>query len=162
MRILVVNAGSSSLKLSLLDDDDQLAGAKELTAHGGQFDAEEVARELDRLCREHIGFEWLCGGVGMNALAQATTNRMMDSAIDCANRGWPVFPCNPSTKQPLTAKGFKDASIDINRIVDWWTRHPDAMIGVPTGAGRSLNERPKRKPNVKNPSGSRHSQRAGR
>jgi transposase len=24
------------------------------------------ARELDRLCREHIGFEWMCGGVGMN------------------------------------------------------------------------------------------------
>ena len=24
------------------------------------------ARELDRLCREHTGFEWLCGGVGMN------------------------------------------------------------------------------------------------
>src|SRR3712207_2313519 len=24
------------------------------------------ARELDRLCGEHIGFEWLCGGVGMN------------------------------------------------------------------------------------------------
>jgi transposase len=24
------------------------------------------ARELDRLCREHIGFEWLCGGAGMN------------------------------------------------------------------------------------------------
>src|SRR4029453_18602097 len=24
------------------------------------------ARELDRLCREHIGFEGLCGGVGMN------------------------------------------------------------------------------------------------
>jgi transposase len=24
------------------------------------------ARELERLCREHIGFEWLCGGVGMN------------------------------------------------------------------------------------------------
>src|SRR5919112_4925451 len=24
------------------------------------------ARELARLCREHIGFEWLCGGVGMN------------------------------------------------------------------------------------------------
>jgi transposase len=24
------------------------------------------AREVDRLCREQIGFEWLCGGVGMN------------------------------------------------------------------------------------------------
>lgn len=25
------------------------------------------ARELARLCREHIAFQWLCGGVGMNA-----------------------------------------------------------------------------------------------
>src|SRR4028119_1455253 len=24
------------------------------------------AREVDRLCREHTGFEWLCGGVGVN------------------------------------------------------------------------------------------------
>ena len=24
------------------------------------------ARALDRRCREHTGFEWLCGGVGMN------------------------------------------------------------------------------------------------
>src|SRR5215213_9837628 len=29
------------------------------------------AREVDRLCREHIGFEWLCGGVGMNHTALA-------------------------------------------------------------------------------------------
>ncbi|HZH46527.1 MAG TPA: transposase [Roseococcus sp.] len=29
------------------------------------------ARELDRLCREHIGFEWLCGGGGMNHTALA-------------------------------------------------------------------------------------------
>ena len=33
----------------MLDDDDQLAGADELTAHGGQFDADELARELDQL-----------------------------------------------------------------------------------------------------------------
>src|SRR3974390_2982429 len=25
------------------------------------------AREVARLCDEHIAFEWLCGGVGMNA-----------------------------------------------------------------------------------------------
>src|SRR5208282_4046691 len=25
------------------------------------------ARELARLCEEHIAFQWLCGGVGMNA-----------------------------------------------------------------------------------------------
>ena len=47
MRILVVNAGSSSLKLSLLDDGDQLIGSKELTAHRGQFDADDVHRQLD-------------------------------------------------------------------------------------------------------------------
>ena len=29
------------------------------------------AREVDRLCQEHIGFEWLCGGVGMNHTALA-------------------------------------------------------------------------------------------
>ena len=47
MRILVVNAGSSSLKLSLLDGADRLAGSTDLPAHGGQFDADEVDRELD-------------------------------------------------------------------------------------------------------------------
>src|SRR5918998_5870184 len=29
------------------------------------------ARELDRLCREHTGFEWLCGGGGMNQTTPA-------------------------------------------------------------------------------------------
>lgn len=29
------------------------------------------ARELARLCEEHIAFQWLCGGVGMNAKALA-------------------------------------------------------------------------------------------
>ncbi len=47
MRILVVNAGSSSLKLSLLGDGDRLAASSELTAHGGEFDAQEVERQLE-------------------------------------------------------------------------------------------------------------------
>jgi hypothetical protein len=68
----------------------------------------------------------------MNA-ALAATNPMMEAAIEYANRGWPVFPCNPSTKQPFTVKGFKDATTDINQICVWWTRHPSAMIGLPTG-----------------------------
>jgi acetate kinase len=49
MRILVVNAGSSSIKLSLLDGTDQLAGSRELTAHGGRFDEKEVQSSLDQL-----------------------------------------------------------------------------------------------------------------
>src|SRR3954465_9577029 len=29
------------------------------------------ARELDRLCREHVGFQWLCGGVSLNHVTLA-------------------------------------------------------------------------------------------
>jgi hypothetical protein len=45
----------------------------------------------------------------------------------------PVFPCNPSDKRPLTVHGFKDASRDETQVRAWWTRFPDAMIGIPTG-----------------------------
>ena len=53
MRTLVVNAGSSSLKLSLLGDGDQLVASSELTAHGGEFDAQEVGRQPCRFCPGH-------------------------------------------------------------------------------------------------------------
>ena len=35
------------------------------------------AREVDRLCREHIGFEWLCGGVGMTTRPWPTSASRM-------------------------------------------------------------------------------------
>ena len=43
MRILVVNAGSSSLKLRVLDPDDAVAGSADLPAPRGSADAAEVA-----------------------------------------------------------------------------------------------------------------------
>lgn len=49
-------------------------------------------------------------------------------------RGWPVFPCSPDTKQPLTKSGFRDASDRLYLIENWTGRWPDAMIGLPTGA----------------------------
>jgi hypothetical protein len=48
--------------------------------------------------------------------------------------GWPVFPCRPRGKQPLTRHGFKDATRDLNTIASWWMRWPEANIGTPTGA----------------------------
>ena len=89
MRVLVVNAGSSSLKLSLLDDDDQLAGAKELTAHGGQFDADEVARELDQLdagTADAVGHRVVHGGseftgpVRLDAAVRGQLDQLTDLA----------------------------------------------------------------------------------
>jgi acetate kinase len=48
MRVLVVNAGSSSLKLRLLDGDDTLIESSDLPADAGGFDAAAVRRELSR------------------------------------------------------------------------------------------------------------------
>ena len=68
---------------------------------------------------------------------------MLDHALAIAARGWPVFPCSPRDKRPLTAKesapGAKDgglylATCEIEQINMWWQRWPKAMIGVPTGA----------------------------
>jgi RecA-family ATPase len=65
---------------------------------------------------------------------------------------YPVFPCRrhaetvtsrgrPETrkpKSPLTERGFLDASRDPDRIRAWWTRWPEALVGVPTGQGTGL------------------------
>jgi acetate kinase len=48
VRVLVVNAGSSSLKLSVLDDD-RLCGARELPAPGAVIEPEQVAAALREL-----------------------------------------------------------------------------------------------------------------
>ncbi len=58
----------------------------------------------------------------------------LELALDYADKGWPVFPCRPANKQPLTTHGFKDASMDPEKIREWWSSNPDAMIGVPTGS----------------------------
>ena len=47
MRVLVVNAGSSSLKLTLLDGEDATIAARELEAPRAQVDPEELRAALD-------------------------------------------------------------------------------------------------------------------
>jgi acetate kinase len=47
VRVLVANAGSSSLKLSLLDEDDRTLAARELEAPGEGVDADELSAALD-------------------------------------------------------------------------------------------------------------------
>ena len=46
MAILAVNAGSSSLKLSLIADDDRILGERELDAPGAQVDPDELDAAL--------------------------------------------------------------------------------------------------------------------
>ncbi|MEV4521449.1 bifunctional DNA primase/polymerase [Micromonospora tulbaghiae] len=51
-----------------------------------------------------------------------------------ASQGIPVFPLMPGEKKPFPgSRGFKDATTDLGQINRWWTSHPQANIGLPTG-----------------------------
>ena len=49
MRVLVFNAGSSSLKIRALDEHDQLLADHELTASRGHFDEDDVAKAIQAM-----------------------------------------------------------------------------------------------------------------
>ena len=68
------------------------------------------------------------------ASVQPDPDRLLAAALWYAATGWPVFPCRPDAKVPLTAHGCKDASTDPVRVRAWWSRWPLANIGVATGA----------------------------
>jgi acetate kinase len=111
MRVLVVNAGSSSIKLSLLDEEDQLAGSNELTAHGGRFDPGEVTHELEKLdaaSADAVGHRVVHGGseftgpVRLDDTVRAELDALTDLAplhqpkslagIDVVSRALPTLP----------------------------------------------------------------------
>jgi len=55
----------------------------------------------------------------------------------------PIFPLTDTGKEPRISKangghGCKDASTDENQIGAWWTRWPNANIGIATGAESGL------------------------
>lgn len=55
-----------------------------------------------------------------------------------AAAGVPIFPCKPGEKRPLTEHGFLDATSDASQVARWWSRYPEANIGMPTGAASGL------------------------
>jgi hypothetical protein len=56
---------------------------------------------------------------------------VLSAAIQYADAGYPVFPCIPGGKRPLTARGFHDASTNVDQIESWWTENPTANIAIP-------------------------------
>jgi putative DNA primase/helicase len=78
-------------------------------------------------------------------------DQIVEFALDYAQRGWHVFPCNPRNKAPFVGKdrdeagneipksgGLYKATTDADQIRAWWTRWPRAMIGVRMGAASGV------------------------
>ena len=60
-------------------------------------------------------------------------NPFARAAARYAEIGWPVFPVIPRDKQPLTSKGFLDATTDPAQVAEWAAQWPDANIGFCPG-----------------------------
>lgn len=82
MRVLVVNAGSSSLKLRLLDEHNTLLSAEDAAAEHGLFDLATARAALLKMSRQAdaVGHRVVHGGT------RFTESVVIDDAVDCALR----------------------------------------------------------------------------
>jgi Bifunctional DNA primase/polymerase, N-terminal/AAA domain len=61
---------------------------------------------------------------------------LLETALNCVKRGWFIFPLNPRMKTPnleLVPHWSQDSSNDQNKVREWWTKSPDANIGIDLG-----------------------------
>ena len=77
---------------------------------------------------------------------------MLENALNYAGRGWKVFPlhsiingkcscgrsCASPGKHPRVKGGFKAATADIAQVTAWWSKWPQANIGIATGGGLTV------------------------
>ena len=61
-------------------------------------------------------------------------SRLLEAALNYAQRGWPVFPVVPRRKLPLLKDWPDVASTDAECIGRWWKATPKANVGVVTGS----------------------------
>jgi putative DNA primase/helicase len=62
-----------------------------------------------------------------------TPPSMVIAALFYARSGFAVFPLRPRTKMPATEHGCLDATTDETQVRAWWSRWPDANIGIAAG-----------------------------
>jgi len=65
-------------------------------------------------------------------------SELRDAALDYATCSWHVFPLLPRGKKPLTQRGFKDATSDVELVRAWWEGSPSANIGIDCGRSQLI------------------------
>jgi hypothetical protein len=61
---------------------------------------------------------------------------LRDAALGYADRGWHVIPLRPRAKPPLgqlVPNGLRQATTDLATVLGWWTRAPQANVGLVAG-----------------------------
>ncbi|HMK96952.1 MAG TPA: acetate/propionate family kinase, partial [Acidimicrobiales bacterium] len=87
MRVLIVNAGSSSVKLSVLDERDELLASENVPAPGGQVDQEALEEVVDRSRPiDAVGHRVVHGGTEFTqpVLVDAAVSRRLEALTDLA------------------------------------------------------------------------------
>jgi acetate kinase len=109
LRVLVVNAGSSSVKLRLLDTSDNVVASEDLAAAGGQVDESQIERWVSSIGRvDAVGHRIVHGGtsfrtaVRIDAAVVNTLRELSDlaplhqpkslAALDTVGRALPDVP----------------------------------------------------------------------
>jgi hypothetical protein len=96
----------------------------------------QMADALDQ--ERYDDFERLAGQAQLHldqTLARLSEPQALrEAACWYAGRDIAVFPLQARGKKPFPgSRGFKDATTDREQVLAWWTAHPDANIGLPTG-----------------------------
>lgn len=59
--------------------------------------------------------------------------QMIQFATHYVKNGWSILPLKPASKQPCIPNGVHGASNNPSQVGDWWTKWPDANIGIACG-----------------------------
>jgi putative DNA primase/helicase len=58
---------------------------------------------------------------------------LSQAALALVKLGCFIFPCHPKSKRPMTKNGYKDATNNVETVRQWWTKTPNANIGLVPG-----------------------------
>src|SRR5690606_33283679 len=83
------------------------------------------------------------GGVARSVTAMTSAVArisLRDAAVEYSRRGWSVIPLRPREKRPdiRSWAKYQQQAASVEQVQRYWERHPDANIGIVTGAVSGL------------------------